>query len=182
MNNTRIQNDVSHYQVQTGLSLIEILVTVVILSIGILGVAATQTVGMGYNNDSYLRSQATMMVNELTERMSLNLIAVDNNDFNIAAYDMTGCGVAPATLCEGLNSCIPQELATYDLYRIACGYNSGGNDGVTNIFPNGALNITCIDSDLLDADACTDGSNHQITISWQRVNLGASQVQLVVRP
>ncbi|MGI9227461.1 MAG: type IV pilus modification protein PilV [Gammaproteobacteria bacterium] len=179
-----------------GLSLIEILVTVVILSIGLLGIAATQTLGMGYNHDSYLRSQATMMINELTERMSINLTAVDNNNFvdhpdNIGAintdYAMGGCGTAPAPLCEAGVVCTPVQLATYDMFRIACGFNAGGNDGVVNIFPNGTLNIACIDSDGgVDADPCTNGSNHQITITWQRANLNinpiASQVQLVVLP
>lgn len=175
-------------QSQLGLSLIEILVTVVILSIGLLGIAATQTLGMGYNHDSYLRSQATMMINELTERMSTNLTAVDNNDFAINAnYAMGGCGTAPATVCEAGVLCTPTQLATYDMYRLACGYDANGNDGVVNIFPNGTLNITCIDSDAgVDADPCTNGSNHQITITWQRANVNinpnASQVQLVVRP
>ena len=170
---------------QAGLSLIEILVTVVILSIGLLGIAATQTLGLGYSNDSYLRSQATMLANELTERMSLNLVAVDGNNFNINAFDLTGCGTAPATICEGAANCTPPQLATYDLYRIACGYNVGSNDGVVNIFPNAALNVACLDSDGgVDADPCTNGSNHSITISWQRAgrNMGANQVQLVVRP
>ncbi len=172
---------------QAGLSLIEILVTVVILSIGMLGIAATQTLGMGYNHDSYLRSQATMLINELTERMSTNLTAVDNNDFAINAnFAMGGCGTAPAPLCEAGVICTPAQLATYDMYRIACGYDANGGDGVVNVFPNGTLNITCIDSDGTDADACTNGSNHQITITWQRANTNinpiASQVQLVVRP
>ena len=170
-----------------GLSLIEILVTVVILSIGLLGIAATQTLGMGYNHDSYLRSQATMMINELTERMSINLTAVDANSFDINAFPMNTCGAAPAPLCEAGVVCTPAQLATYDMFRLACGFNAGGSDGVVNIFPNGTLNITCIDSDGgADADACTNGSNHQITITWQRANLNinpiASQVQMVVRP
>lgn len=170
---------------QHGLSLIEILVTVVILSIGLLGIAATQTLGLGYSNDSYLRSQATMLANELTERMSINLDAVDANDFNINTYALTGCAVAPAAICEGAVNCTPQQLATYDLYRIACGYNVGSNDGVVNIFPNASFNVSCIDSDAgVDADPCTNGSNHSVTISWQRAgkNMGANQVQLVVRP
>ncbi|QMU62262.1 MAG: type IV pilus modification protein PilV [Gammaproteobacteria bacterium] len=170
-------------QYQSGMSLIEILVTVVILSIGLLGIAATQTVGVGYNHDSYLRSQATMMINELTERMSLNLDAVNNNDFNVNAFNMAGCGTAPAALCEGTVNCTPQQLATYDIYKISCGYDANGNDGITNIFPSGALAVACIDSDAgVDADPCTDGSNHQIVISWQRANLAQAQVQLVVRP
>ena len=161
-----------------GLSLIEILVTVLVLSIGLLGIAATQTVGMSFNHDSYLRSQATMLINELTERMSLNLTAVDANAFlNINPFNMATCGTPPATICEGATTCTPAQLATYDTYRIACGYNAGGNDGVNNIFPNGAIAITCIDS-----DACTDGSNHQILISWLKPNMATNQVQMVVRP
>ena len=172
-------------QTSKGLGLIEILITVVVLSIGLLGIAAVQTVGMGFNHDSYLRSQATMMINELTERMSTNIVAVDANVFaNINTFNLATCGTPPAVICEGtVVACTPAQLATYDAFRMACGFNAGGNDGAVNIFPNGTLNITCIDSDGgVDADPCTNGSNHQITISWQKPNMPINQMQMVVRP
>ena len=168
-----------------GLGLIEILVTVLVLSIGLLGIAATQTVGMSFNHDSYMRSQATMLLNELTERMSTNIVAVDANVFsNINTFNMATCGAPPAVICEGTAvACTPAQLATYDAFRMACGFNAGGNDGVVNIFPNGSIAITCIDSDGgVDADPCTDGSNHQIMITWQKPNMPINQVQMVVRP
>lgn len=172
-----------------GMSLVEILVTVFILSVGLLGIAATQAIGVSNNHDSYLRSQATMLVNELTERMSLNIQEVDNNNFDINAFDMTTCGTPPAAICEGpnvANQCTRAQLATYDIYRIACGYDAGAADGIVNIFPNSTLNITCIDSDGgVDADPCTDGSNHRITITWQKPNgvaMDTNQVQILVRP
>ncbi len=167
----------------SGVSLVEILITVFVLSIGLLGIAASQALGVSNNHDSYLRSQATMMINELTERMSINIAAVDADDFNINAFDLNSCGTAPATLCEGTAAnCTPQQMATYDIYRMACGYDAGGADGIVNIFPNASLSITCIDSDAGDGEPCTDDSNHNLTITWQKPDANTSQVQMVVRP
>ena len=45
-------------QGQHGFSLMEVLVAMVVLSVGLLGLAALQTQGMRYNNEAYFRTQA----------------------------------------------------------------------------------------------------------------------------
>ncbi|PIE20515.1 MAG: type IV pilus modification protein PilV [Neptuniibacter caesariensis] len=54
---------------QKGSSLIEVLVAVVVISIGILSVASLQTMALKSNNGSYLRSQATFLAYDLADRM-----------------------------------------------------------------------------------------------------------------
>ena len=54
---------------EQGTTLIEVLVAIVIISIGLLSVAALQTVSLKSNNGSYLRSQATFLAYDLADRM-----------------------------------------------------------------------------------------------------------------
>lgn len=73
--------------VQRGFSLIEVLIAMVILAVGVLGLAALQTTGLQYTHDAYIRSQATILVHDLVERMRNN---VDNANLYIASSDPVG--------------------------------------------------------------------------------------------
>jgi type IV pilus assembly protein PilV len=55
-----------------GFSLIEVLVAILILSIGLLGLASLQTNGMRFNHSSYLRSQATVLTYDIVDAMRAN--------------------------------------------------------------------------------------------------------------
>lgn len=55
-----------------GFSLIEVLITVVILAIGLLGVAAVQVVSLQQTNNSYLQTQANIHAQDIAERMRAN--------------------------------------------------------------------------------------------------------------
>jgi type IV pilus assembly protein PilV len=55
-----------------GFTLIEILVAMVVLAIGLLGVAAMQLRGLQYSHDAYLRSQISVLAFGMADRMRLN--------------------------------------------------------------------------------------------------------------
>ena len=57
---------------QTGIGLIEILIAVLVLGIGILGVASTQVVSMQMNSQSQNRSQAVLLAEDLFDRIRAN--------------------------------------------------------------------------------------------------------------
>lgn len=67
---------------KAGFTLIEVLVTVVILSIGLLGLAGLQVVGLKVNHDSLIRSTASMAASDLMDRIRANRE-------NIAQYAVT---------------------------------------------------------------------------------------------
>jgi len=62
---------------QRGVTLIEILVAVVLLSIGLLGLAGLQLRGMQVNQGSALRSQAAIMAEDLADRMRTDFAAAN---------------------------------------------------------------------------------------------------------
>lgn len=53
---------------QQGVTLIEALITLLILSIGLLGMAAMQVRSLQFNQDAYLRSQANVLLYDMAER------------------------------------------------------------------------------------------------------------------
>ncbi|MGH1538755.1 MAG: type IV pilus modification protein PilV [Gammaproteobacteria bacterium] len=165
----------------SGLSLIEILVTVVVLSIGLLGIAGMQAFGMRYNNDSYMRSQAVAYANQLVERMHANPDAVNTGAYKTAldALILAGCttagdpSVSPAPNCSGSNAandCSITQMASQDVFRMMCGYANGASlqTGVANDLPLGGITITCNDdASFADANPCTNDNARGIAVSWQ---------------
>lgn len=57
---------------ESGFSLIEVLVAMLILAIGLLGLAALQAQGLRFNHDAYVRTQATHLAYDIIDRMRAN--------------------------------------------------------------------------------------------------------------
>ena len=55
-----------------GFTLIEVLVTVVVISVGLLGIVALQVVSLRNNHESYLRTQATALADDIIDRIRSN--------------------------------------------------------------------------------------------------------------
>ena len=69
---------------QRGASLLEVLVSLIILSIGLLGLAALQTVSAKSGFSAYYRSQATWLAYDMSDRMRTNRTAALGNAYNTA--------------------------------------------------------------------------------------------------
>lgn len=74
-----------------GFTLVEVLVALVILSIGLLGVAGMQISSMKGNHNAFLRSQAQLYAYEMLDMMRANRTAVIDGD-----YDLALTGTIPA--------------------------------------------------------------------------------------
>ena len=85
-------------QKQTGSSLIEILVTVVILSVSLLSMAVLQTKSLQLNQSAMMRSQANIMAYEIMDRIRINRGTDSANITSYTAdYDGTPSGNTLAT-------------------------------------------------------------------------------------
>lgn len=69
---------------QAGFTLIEILVTVVVLAIGLLGLAGLQATSLSFNSTAYQRSQATSLAYDIADRMRANASAARAGNYVIA--------------------------------------------------------------------------------------------------
>lgn len=90
---------------EQGLSLIEVLISVVVLAIGLLGIAALQSNAVKYNHSAQLRSIAIAQANNMIDRMYANHAAVDAGSYN----NVSGIPADP-----GCTSCSASQIAQYD--------------------------------------------------------------------
>lgn len=167
----------------SGFTMVEVLVTIVVMAVGLLGVAGMQTASMKGNYNSYLRGQAILMVNDIADRMRVNQTGVDNN--NYAA--ITATPSTPAKNCLGSVNCTPSELASYDAWAwrtsIAAMMTSGA--GTLQCLDTADPGYVDADSDRFndadtDGDACTDGSSYLATISWNENDIEGSSTKSII--
>ncbi|SFM00556.1 type IV pilus assembly protein PilV [Nitrosomonas communis] len=69
---------------QKGVTMIEVLVAIIVLSMGLLGLAGLQSAGLTYNQSASFRSTATMMTYSILDSMRANRTGAINGSYNIA--------------------------------------------------------------------------------------------------
>jgi type IV pilus assembly protein PilV len=98
---------------QHGFSMIEILVSTVVLAVGLLGFASLQVNGLKNNQSAYYRSQATQLAYDIADRMRANPnSATDYLSTNLLAAD----AVAQPD-CLSTDGCSSSEMAIHDLFE-----------------------------------------------------------------
>lgn len=86
---------------QRGVSMLEVMVSIVVIALGLLGLAGLQMVSLKSSNTAYLRSQATILAYDIVDRMRANQPAAMSGNYNIAiGTSASGSGVAGADLAE----------------------------------------------------------------------------------
>ncbi len=108
---------------QSGFSLIEVMIAALVLSIGILGVASLQIIGMKGTQQSHMKQQAVGIIYALTERMRSNRQGVIAGGYLLDSDHPVNCNVEPNCTTA---DCSTSDIATFDLHNIVCGYKSGG--------------------------------------------------------
>jgi type IV pilus assembly protein PilV len=92
---------------QRGSTMIEILVAVLILSFGLLGMAALQTRALQGNQSSMQRSQATMLAYNILDAMRIDRVSVAAGNYNktkVKAGGVTGPTLADNNIIDWLNA------------------------------------------------------------------------------
>lgn len=167
-------------------TLIEVLITLVILSIGLLGMAGIQIQGLRSATGSSVRTEATLLANDLAERIHMNFDGVFipgagtnaqysavsiTNQFDCTNAIPPACSDTPDSGAGGAISCTPASMALFDIIEFACG--SDGTGGVKGLLPGGSATISCTNSN--GATNCPPGSQLTINISWLPVSTANNQ-------
>jgi type IV pilus assembly protein PilV len=98
---------------QRGFSMIEVLVTMFIVTLALLGTAGLQAYSMRLNQGGQFRTQAVFLASDLAERMEANKTAAITGAYAVAE---SGTAVAPSSAClAGQPACSPPALALFDL-------------------------------------------------------------------
>jgi type IV pilus assembly protein PilV len=72
---------------QSGTTLIEVLITIVVVSIGLLGMAALQLKSVAVNQVAYQRLQATNLAYEIADSIALNPAEAEAGNYTIVRAD-----------------------------------------------------------------------------------------------
>jgi type IV pilus assembly protein PilV len=96
-----------------GFTIVEVLVSLVILSIGLLGIAKLVLYSAHSNDSAYLRSQATQLAYEILDNMRANPTAAAAGNYNTT---LTTAAVNPGYSCLNAACPVAANLAAYDLY------------------------------------------------------------------
>jgi type IV pilus assembly protein PilV len=132
-----------------GFTLLEVMVALLILSVGLLGLAGLQIAGLRSNQNSYYRLQATLLAQDLTERMRANEAGV-----GLGAYDAASAGDVDCTSAV----CTPEQMAGYDLAQWQA--------DIAKYLPGG-VGVIC-----KGAPDCGDGAAYTVKIRWDEKRAG----------
>lgn len=161
--NTCGKNKFQHHnaiQHQSGFSLIEVMIAALVISIGMLGLAGLQLVSMKGSHQSFMRHQATFLVQDVMERIRANPALLTSYD--VFDTDTTGSFSCPAAKDCNANTCSATEIVAYDQSRLACGLNQRLSNGRIQIVCNTAT--TCADNKIA------------VQVSWSERELGQESV------
>ncbi|HEY3520233.1 MAG TPA: type IV pilus modification protein PilV [Rhodanobacteraceae bacterium] len=94
-----------------GVSMIEVLVAIVVFSIGLLGIALMQVRGATFTKDSGARSMAVVQARSLADRMQANPTGVADDDY---VWNSATQGIPGYTDCSSV-TCSPKQVANNDI-------------------------------------------------------------------
>ena len=141
-------------KIQAGTTLIEVLISLLVLSGGMLGMAGVHSVSLRANQAAYYRTLATTATQDIVERMRANVSGVDFGDYDNVA------GAATAS-CFTNVGCNRTQLAAQDILDWTI--------SIAAAFPLGTA-VVCIDSTpdgTAAAFACDGiGDVYAIKIFW----------------
>lgn len=102
-----------------GFTLVEVLVALVVLSLGLLGLAALQLTSLQFNTNSYFRTQATVVAYDIIDRMRSNPTGFADNAYHVPTTTDANNKVKEYSNCTTCNcdsaACSTSDLALYDL-------------------------------------------------------------------
>ena len=139
-----------------GFTLIEAMVSLVVLSVGMLGIGAMYAQGLGAGRTAQYRTQAVNLVADMADRIRVNRLG-------LAAY--AGAAVNGNCGPGGGVNCPPATMAGHDLFI--------WNQQVQQLLPNGQWQIQVNPGAL--------PPTYTIQVSWQEVGQGQIAHQLLIQ-
>jgi len=162
------------------MTLVEVMIALVILSVGLLGLAGLQIHGLRGTGSANTRVQASFILSDMAERMHANSVefALNTNYQNIA-LTANACGEQPLD-CDAGNTCSTSQLLAHDNFMIC--------QSMTNLPSGTTLTVICDDVPCVAGIGAATGSTHTLTLNWSEVrdaSLGGNlqqTIRMVIQP
>lgn len=153
---------------QSGTSLIEVLVSMLIIAIGVLGLAALQARAMNAEFESYQRSQAIILANDMVERIRMN--RVDMGKFKNVSDPVAGTGYLGTTgadayvvNCASTNQADKDLCAWSAMLQGAAETDSGGSKVGAMMGARGCVSYDATS----EVSGVADSGLITVTVVWQ---------------
>ena len=158
---------------QSGFSILEVLIAIIILSIGMLGAVGMQAAAMQANKETRNQAAAATLGRELAEKMrgnhtvAIKTTAADNPYLFDSTLTGTSTIATPSVNCFTAGCPTPKDAASWDV--------ADWKGRVLNALPTPRVKV-CFDKDPFDSAgkprwACTsDGDVSVLKVSWTRSN------------
>jgi type IV pilus assembly protein PilV len=152
---------------QAGFSLLEVLISVLILAVGLISLASLQVAGTQNNKSAALRTIATQQAYDMADRMRANMTGLIATP---PAYNKPTATVNAN--CKTMTGCDATAMAQNDMYE----WNNPASSVSNPVVLPGGTGIVCIDSTPNDGTyngaAITDlcdgvGTQYAIKIWWR---------------
>lgn len=140
---------------QNGFTLLEVLVTLLIVSLGLLGIAGIIANSLKVNQGAYARSQASWMANDIIDRMRANRTTAE---LSPSPYALADCAAVPT-----LSAIATDDLQTW-CDALAATLPSGTGVGTVTIVAAPTRKVTVVvtwDDTHTGKSSNTDGSSTQ---------------------
>ncbi len=144
-------NRMKTYTKNNGFTLIEVLIAVLVLSIGLLGLASLQMNALRNNQNSYYRTVATILASDFADRIRANAAGVTANNYN--AINRTSIVTSPNCTAA---TCTASEIRDLD---VAQWYSELGTQ-----LPSGNATVT----------GAGAGSIFTVTVMWDDARTGVT--------
>ncbi|MCP3870344.1 MAG: type IV pilus modification protein PilV [Gammaproteobacteria bacterium] len=145
-----------------GFTIIEVLIAVVIMALGLLGLARLQTLGITSSGNAYYYTQAIYLANDIADRMRSNQPGIDSGNYD---------GVEKATDCFTTDTgCADAEAAAKADYTNWCA-------ALANTLPSGTGVVTFSSGEHQDCSGgsfATTSNIPTITIMWDNDRTGGT--------
>lgn len=142
---------------EKGATLIELMVSVFIFAIGVLGFASLQSRSIQATFDNGQRDQVVWLTQSLVDRIRVNssVAAISNYATLLTNFDATDC-TTPATLCDAA-TCTAVEMSTFDVWDLYCSNQFLGTSAIKDL----SANLSCT-----DGTCNTVAENLLLTTTW----------------
>lgn len=156
---------------QSGLTLVEILITVFVLAIGLLGTAMLQFMSKRSNFEAVQRTTATLLAHDIIERMRANYQALDTYagtlETQLASLGGGTMADEPTPTCTAADPCEETaDIARHDLWEWERAID-GAAEVNEDVNTGGLLLPTACLYSLVSAAAEGRSGNYVVAIAWR---------------
>lgn len=158
---------------EAGFTLVEVMVAMLVLLIGLLGVAKLQIENVQNSRSALYRMHATVIAEEMLDRVRSNPAGLSGGAYSGVSFD-SGAATPASVNCDITDGCAFGQIATRDKYEWARHFVPGHDEFQLSIpAAEGLATIDAIDA----GNRCGTRIKYDVTVSWDATD-GREQVEL----